>query len=73
MSIDKNNQDLAERVHVLESLQAVQAGEETTQAATQAGLASTTAAAHAGTWSTIRGPAAGLIVGIFLGLAIAKA
>jgi hypothetical protein len=76
MTMD-DNKDLAERVHALETAQAVaetvQSGAEATQAATQAGASATTAAAHAGTWSTMAGSAAGLIVGIFLGLAIAKA
>jgi uncharacterized protein YjbJ (UPF0337 family) len=38
----------------------------------QAGASSTTAAARAGTWSTIVGSATALIVGTFLGIAIAK-
>ena len=43
-----------------------------TQAATQAGQASTMAATQAGTWTTIAAGAMALIVGMFLGLAIAK-
>jgi hypothetical protein len=42
-----------------------------TQAATLAGAQATQAAAHAGTWSTITFGAAGLIAGLFLGMAIA--
>jgi hypothetical protein len=74
--ITMDDDKILERVHALETAQAtaeaVQSGAEATQAATQAGMSSTTAAAHAGTWSTMVGSAAGLIVGIFLGLAIAK-
>ena len=38
-------------------------------AATHAGAATTNAATHAGTWSTMVAGGAGLIAGIFLGLA----
>ena len=68
--------DLAERVHGLETAQAVQqatqAGAEATQSAAMAGIEATQAAAHAGTWTTLGAGAAGLVAGIFLGLAIAK-
>ena len=57
---------LDERVHALEIAQA-------TQAATLAGAQATQAAAHAGTWSTMLAGAGGLVVGIFLGLAISNA
>ncbi|HVY61162.1 MAG TPA: hypothetical protein VHF22_05880 [Planctomycetota bacterium] len=40
------------------------------QAATQAGANSTQAATHAGTWSAMIAGAAGLVVGMFLALAI---
>ena len=74
MSMQEN--DVQERLHSLETAQAVQAatqaGAQATMAATQAGASSTTAAAHAGTWSTMAAGAAGFVVGIFLGLAIAK-
>ena len=40
------------------------------QAATQAGANATQAATHAGTWSTMLAGAAGLIVGMFLALAL---
>jgi len=43
-----------------------------TQAATLAGAQATQAAAHAGTWSTMSAGAGGLIVGIFLGMAITR-
>jgi len=76
MSMPENDQDLVERVHSLETAQAVQVatqtGAQATQAATQAGQAATTAAGHAGTWATMGAGGAGLIVGIFLGLSIAK-
>jgi len=65
MSMQENN-DLTERVHALETAQAV-------QVATQAGASATTAATHAGTWSTMVAGSAGLVAGIFLGIAIAKA
>jgi hypothetical protein len=44
-----------------------------TQAATLAGAQATQAAAHAGTWSTMLAGAGGLVAGIFLGIAIARA
>jgi len=40
------------------------------QAATQAGAHATQAATHAGTWSTMLAGAAGLVVGMFLALAL---
>jgi hypothetical protein len=68
--------DVAERLSALEKAQAVQAatqaGAEATQAATQAGKTATQAAAQAGTVGTMAAGAIGLIVGIFLGIAIAK-
>ncbi|HYO26131.1 MAG TPA: hypothetical protein VEQ85_14415 [Lacipirellulaceae bacterium] len=51
---------------------ATQAGQAATTAATQAGQASTMAASQAGMWSTMAAGSASLIVGIFLGLAIAR-
>jgi len=51
---------------------ATQAGGHATQAAVQAGQASTMAATQAGTWTTMAAGAVALIVGIFLGLAIAN-
>ena len=68
--------DVAERLSALEKAQAVQAatqsGAEATQAATQAGMSATQAAAHAGTIGMMAAGSIGLIVGIFLGIAIAK-
>lgn len=75
-----------ERVHALETGQAVQAatvagmqatqaavtaGAEATQAALQAGNAATTTAMQAGTMATMMSGAAGFVAGIFLGLAVA--
>ena len=40
------------------------------QAATEAGAHATQVAAHAGTWSTMVAGAAGLVVGMFLALAL---
>jgi|tagenome__1003787_1003787.scaffolds.fasta_scaffold19593315_1 hypothetical protein len=68
--------DIEERVRGLETAQATQtatlAGAQATQSAAMAGMTATQAAAHAGTWSTMAAGAGGLIVGIFLGLAIAR-
>ena len=44
-----------------------------TQAAALAGAQTTQAAAHAGTWSTMIAGAASLVIGMFLGMAVAKA
>ena len=57
---------MLERVHAVETAQA-------TQAATLAGAQATQAAAHAGTWSTMLAGAAGLVVGMFLALALGNA
>lgn len=51
---------------------ATMAGAEATQTAIQAGNAATTAAAQAGTWSTMAAGWVGMVVGMFLGLAIAN-
>ncbi len=68
--------DLKERIHKLEVAQATQtattAGMEATNAATTAGLQAAQAAAQAGTWAVMVASSASLIVGIFLGMAIAK-
>ena len=40
------------------------------QAATEAGAHATQAAAHAGTWATMLAGGAGLVVGMFLGIAL---
>ena len=68
--------DVSKRVDELEKTQAVQAatqaGAEATQAATLAGAQATQAAAHAGTWATMAAGSISLVVGIFLGVTIAK-
>jgi hypothetical protein len=65
-----------ERVRDLEMAQATQAaslaGAQATQAATTAGMSSTMTAMNAGNLATMAAGAVGLIVGIFLGMAIAK-
>ncbi|MFN2467280.1 MAG: hypothetical protein ABR521_04005 [Gaiellaceae bacterium] len=43
------------------------------QAATQAGAHATQAATHAGTWSTMLAGGAGIVVGMFLALALTAA
>jgi hypothetical protein len=58
-------EDLKQEIEDLKTSQA-------TQAATQAGQASTMAATQAGTWTTMAAGAVALIVGMFLGLAIAN-
>jgi hypothetical protein len=68
--------DVAERVSALEKAQAVQAatqaGAEATQAATQAGMTATQAASQAGVVGMMAAGSIALIVGIFLGIAIAR-
>jgi hypothetical protein len=68
--------EVSQRVSELEKAQAVQAatqaGAEATQAATLAGAQSTQAAAHAGTWTTMAAGSVALVIGMFLGLTIAK-
>lgn len=65
-----------ERIHALETAQATQtattAGMEATQTATTAGLQAAQAAAQAGTWAVMAAGSISLIVGIFLGMAIAR-
>ena len=56
---------------VEEQLKELEVGQ-ATQAAALAGAQATQAAAHAGTWSTMVSGAGGLIVGMFLGIAIAS-
>ncbi len=58
-----NGEDLTKRVEELEKALEV-------QAATQAGAHATQAAAHAGTWATMLAGGAGLVVGMFLALAM---
>jgi hypothetical protein len=72
MSMQEN--DVNERLHAVETAQAVQAatlaGAEATQGAIQAGAATTNAAAHAGTVAMVAAGSVALIVGMFLGLTI---
>jgi len=72
-----DNDQLLERVHALEVAQATQAatqaGTAATLTATQTGASSTMAATQAGTWSTMAAGSIALIVGLFLGMAIARA
>jgi hypothetical protein len=51
---------------------ATQAGAEATQAAVQAGQATTMAAAQAGLASSVAAGAVAMVVGLFLGMAIAR-
>ncbi|MEV7442851.1 hypothetical protein AB0O22_17125 [Streptomyces sp. NPDC091204] len=68
--------ELESKIQQLETGLAVQeasmAGAQATQAATQAGMTSTFGATQAGTWSVMAVGSVSLVVGIFLGLAIAK-
>jgi hypothetical protein len=83
----QNGSSMDERLHALETAQAVQAagvagleatqaaamaGAEATQGALQAGNMATTTAMQAGTMMTMAAGAGGFIAGIFLGLAIAR-
>lgn len=72
-----DNDQLVDRIHSLEVAQATQAasaaGAEATQAATTAGMQATQAAAQAGTWAVMAVGSVSLIVGIFLGISMAKA
>ena len=63
MSVDPN--DLQSEVRGLKTAMAV-------QEANMAGQAATDAATHAGTWSTMLAGGVALVVGLFLGLAVAS-
>lgn len=71
------NDDLKERIHALETAQATQAattvGMEATQTAVTAGMQAAQAAAQVGTWAVMAAGSVSMVVGIFLGIAIAKA
>ncbi len=54
-----------ERIHTLETAQA-------TQTAAVAGMQTAQAVAHSGTWAVMGAGGVSLVVGIFLGMAIAK-
>ncbi len=74
--VNMDNEKLLERIHALETAQAAQAattaGMEATQGALQAGNMATTTAMTTGTMTTMAAGSIGLIVGIFLGLAIRR-
>ena len=55
--------DVRQQIHNLEKAMEV-------QAATEAGAHATQAATHAGTWSTMLAGGAGIVVGMFLALAL---
>lgn len=71
-----DNEKLLEKIHALETAQATQAattaGMEATQGAMQAGNMATTTAMTTGTMTTMAAGSVGMIVGIFLGLAIRR-
>jgi hypothetical protein len=67
--MSSNQDDVQKLQDEVKGLEASQAG----QAAAIAGAQTTQAAAQAGTWSTMAAGAGGLIVGIFLGMAIVRA
>ncbi len=71
-----DNEKLLVRIHALEVAQArrgaTTAGLEATQGAVQAGNMATTAAMTTGTMTTMAAGSIGLIVGIFLGLALRR-
>ncbi|MGY1502639.1 hypothetical protein ACW4TU_39670 [Streptomyces sp. QTS52] len=68
--------ELESKVQALETGLAVQeasmAGAQATQAAAQAGMTTTFAATQTGTWAVMATGSVALLVGIFLGMAIAK-
>ncbi|MFD9432038.1 hypothetical protein [Streptomyces sp. NPDC060002] len=68
--------ELESKIQTLETGLAVQeaamAGAQATQAATQAGMTSTFTATQAGTWSVMAVGSVALVVGLFLGITIAK-
>jgi hypothetical protein len=70
------NAELEAKVNELEKALAVQqatmSGAQATQAASQAGMTSTMAATHGGTWATMVAGSVSLIVGIIVGIQIAK-
>ena len=72
----ENSSSTEDRLNELETAQATQAatlaGAQATQSAGMAGMSSTMGAMQAGTMATMGAGAAALIVGIFLGMAIAR-
>ncbi len=71
-STEDMQKDLQELRKDFDVQAAAQGGAQATQAATQAGQMSTMAAAQAGTVSTVAAGGISLVVGMFLGLAIAN-
>jgi len=73
-TMTKHGEDVRYELQDLEKAQAVQAatqvGAQATQAAAQAGGMATMAAAQAGTAAAVAAGGIGLVVGMFLGLAI---
>jgi len=67
-SMATSTEDMSKLQEQVKGLEVSQAG----QAATIAGAQMTQAAAQAGTWSTMAAGMGGLIVGIFLGIAISN-
>ena len=65
----ESRNDRAETTDVRQEIEELKKSMEV-QAATQAGAHATQAATHAGTWSTMLAGAAGLVVGMFLALAL---
>ena len=72
----ENSSSMEDRVNAVETAQAPQAatqvGAQATQSAGMAGLTSTVSAMQAGTMATVAAGSVALIVGIFLGMAIAR-
>ena len=68
MQTEKRNESKDLREEIQELRKAVEV-----QAATEAGAHATQAAAHAGTWATMAAGAGGLVVGMFLALALMAA
>ncbi|OQD57360.1 hypothetical protein BM536_005160 [Streptomyces phaeoluteigriseus] len=68
--------ELESKIHTRETGLAVQeasmAGAQVTQAAAQAGMTATFTATQTGTWAVMATSSVALLVGIFLGMAIAK-
>ena len=63
-------EEIQELKHSMQLQAATQAGVDATQVATTAGAQATQAAVQAGTWSTMIVGGAGLVAGLFLGLAL---
>lgn len=70
MSSEDLGSELQELRKDFEVQAATQGGAQATQAAAQAGQMSTMAATQAGTWSTMAAGWVGMVVGMFLGIAL---